>query len=161
MFIDLLKDEQDLEVYLALIGGIEGTHYVLNADGTRSVGPEQEKYPWNPSTWCFNPAPGVAPEIEPSTEWWSAVFEERAWEEEQRPMMRQPASMGFRFDQEPVRAEVTAINALRDEYRPILQLGMAQNIQATWDEWKAKAEASGLDRMMDEFRSQYNAWVAG
>jgi len=160
MFIDLLKDEVDLSVYLALIGGIEGTHYVLNPDGTRSVGPEQDKYPWNPSTWCFNPAPGVAPEMEPSTEWWTAVLEERAWEENQRPMMKQPASMGFRFDQEPVRAEITAINALRDEYRPILQLGLANDIQATWDEWKSKAEASGLQRMMDEFRSQYNAWIA-
>ena len=160
MFIDLLKDEADLEFYLALIGGIEDVHYTLNPDGTRGVGPQGDRYPWNPSTWCFNLAPGVAPDQEIGNEPWNAVREERAWQESQVTMMKNPASMGFRFDQAPVRAEMTAINALRDEYRPMLQLGMVADVQGTWDEWKAKAEAAGLETVMNEFRNQYNAWLA-
>ncbi|MCL2056465.1 MAG: ABC transporter substrate-binding protein [Oscillospiraceae bacterium] len=160
MFIDLLKDEQDLEFYNALIGGIEGTHYILNADGTRSAGPDFEKYPWNPSTWCFNPAPGVAAEEGGELEWWSAKPEEDIWTDMQMQWIKFPEVMGFRLDLEPIRAEYMALTALRDEYRPMLQLGMAADIGATWAEWKQKAENIGLDKMMAEIHSQYDAWLA-
>jgi len=150
MFIDYVKN--DMDVYLALVGGIHGKHYILNADGTRSAGPDASKYPWNPSTWCFNIYPPVRDaDIMP---------EETLFVTEQEKMIKTPESMAFRFNVEPVKSEMAAIDALRDEYRPILQLGMASDIASTWAEWKGKAEAAGLERMMDEFRSQYNAWLA-
>ena len=40
----------------------------------------------------------------------------------------------------------------------MLQLGMQEDVAGTWESWKSKAEAAGLDRVMEEFRNQYEAW---
>jgi len=154
MFIDLLKDEDDLEVYLALVGGIYGMHYNLIEDGLFfEPGPYADRYPWNPSTWCFNHRPGVAPSAR-------MLPEELIFQDEQLVWLRNPRPTGFRFNQEPVTHEIVALNALRDEVRPLLQLGMAADVVATWDDWRSRAEAIGLERVMEEFRSQYDAWAA-
>ena len=151
MFIDLVKN--DLELHLALIGGIEGVHYVLE-DGTRAPGPEADKYPWNPSTWCFNPAEDFLRTDVPVTP------DQAPFEAIQKELLLAPDMAAFRFDVELVKNELAAINALRDEYRPMLQLGMVDDIDATVAEWKGKVEAAGLAAVEAELKKQYEAWYA-
>ncbi len=152
MFIDYIKN--DLDVHLAFVGGIKGVHWDLNADGQRIKGPEADKYPWNPSLWCFNPADGFLPVDA------DVLPEQKAFEDQQMTLVKTPVAMAFRFDVEPIKSELAAIDALRDEYRPMLQLGMAKDIQATVAEWKQKAEAAGLAKIEAEMKTQYEAWVA-
>ncbi|MFV0400258.1 MAG: DUF3502 domain-containing protein [Oscillospiraceae bacterium] len=152
MFVDLAKN--DMDIYLKLVGGIEGTHYILNENGTRTAGPDAEKYPWNPSTWCFNRTPGAAPEDA------DTLPGQLTFEAEQLAKAVNPATTAFRFDVEPVKSELAALDALRDEICPTLNLGMVEDIDATVADWKAKAEAAGLNTVMDEFTKQYDAWKA-
>jgi putative aldouronate transport system substrate-binding protein len=151
MFIDLVKN--DMDVYMALVGGIEGKHYNLIDVDKRiyTHGSDFDDYPWNPSTWCFNLDPLWMREGSP--------IEEVTFLATQEPLIANPDTMAFRFNVEPVRHEMAAIDALRDEYRPMLQLGMVADINGTVAEWKSKAEASGLEKVMEEFRTQYNAWL--
>lgn len=152
MFIDLVKN--DLEVYMALNGGIEDVHYVINADGTRGLGPEADKYPWAPSTWCFNLARGVAPDNA------DILDEEVVFTEEQEKLIVAPDMAAFRFDVEPVKNELAAVNALKDEFSPMLQLGMVEDIAATVADWQSKAEAAGLAKIEEEMKKQYEEWYA-
>jgi putative aldouronate transport system substrate-binding protein len=66
--------------------------------------------------------------------------------------------MAFRFDVEPIKNEMAAINALKDEYLPMLELGMSADIGKTVAEWRQKAEAAGLNAIHSELERQYNAW---
>jgi len=152
MLIDYIKN--DLDVYLALIGGIEDKHYHIVDREKRiySHGPDYDNYRWNPSTWCFN--------LNPPWEREGTPPEEAYWIETQTPLLVAPDTMGFRFFVDPVRHEMTALLALRDEYRPMLELGMVADVAGTIAEWKSKADAAGYETYMNEFRSQYEAWLA-
>ena len=64
--IDVMKNDSIITNLLQ--GGIEGVHYILGEDGSRSNGPDSEKYPWSGWAWCLrtqlNPSGGgILPEV--------------------------------------------------------------------------------------------------
>ncbi|MDR1532249.1 MAG: ABC transporter substrate-binding protein [Clostridiales bacterium] len=152
MLIDLIKS--DLDVYLCLVGGIEGKHYVLDEDGSRLLGPEADKYPWDSGTWGFRWNDAMLPRDA------SMTAEQAAFEEGQKKLFLAPDVLGFRFDREPVKNEMAAVEAIADEYVDMFHLGMVPDIRGTVAEWKAKTEAAGLPVIEAEFEKQYNAWKA-
>ncbi|MDR1263846.1 MAG: extracellular solute-binding protein [Oscillospiraceae bacterium] len=152
MLLDLLKN--DLDVYLGLVGGIEGEHYVINEDGSRGPGPSAEKYTWDPGTWGLRWNDSLLPVDA------SASPEQTAFEREQKVLLISPESTNFIFDSEPVKNEYAALTALSDEYTDMFHLGIVADIRATQAEWKAKAEAAGLAVVEAELKTQYEAWKA-
>ncbi|MDR3121135.1 MAG: ABC transporter substrate-binding protein, partial [Clostridiales bacterium] len=150
MFIDYVKN--DIDFYFQICGGIKDKHYVINAEGKRELGPEADKYPWTPSLWCFNWDVDTYPLDA------TVLPEQIPFRVEQEKLLIAPDTMAFRFDIEPVKSEMAAINALAKEYGNVLELGMAQDIQATLAEWKQKAAAAGLPTIEAELEKQYTAW---
>ncbi len=76
------------------------------------------------------------------------------------PRMVVPPTNGFVFDQVPVKNEMAAVQAIIDEYRPILELGMVEDVDKTIDEMMNSMNRSGLDIVKTEFLNQYKAWLS-
>lgn len=68
--------------------------------------------------------------------------------------------MSFAFDSSAVKTEYAAVSAVAGEYYPILVAGFADDIEGTWKEFREKAEAAGLDTLLDEYKTQLEAYVA-
>lgn len=68
-------------------------------------------------------------------------------------------SLGFRFDQTPVVAQVTAIQAVVDGSQRALLTG-AVNPTTALPQFIADLKAAGLDTVMAEVQTQYDAWKA-
>ncbi|MDR1537094.1 MAG: ABC transporter substrate-binding protein [Clostridiales bacterium] len=151
MFIDFVKS--DLDFYFQICGGIKDKHYEIINDGTQwTLGPDADKYPWTPSLWCFNWNESTYPTDA------TVLPEQLEFRNIQEKLLISPDIAAFRFDMEPVKNEMAAINALAVEYGNILELGMAPDIQATLNEWKQKANSAGMGRIEAELEKQYNAW---
>ncbi len=66
-------------------------------------------------------------------------------------------SLGFRFDQTPVAAEVTAIQAVVDNGQRALLTGSVDPAKAL-PQFISDLKAAGLDKVMTEVQTQYDAW---
>jgi putative aldouronate transport system substrate-binding protein len=152
MLLDLIKN--DLDAYMAICGGVEGAHYIINEDGSHAPGPDADKYPWDPSTWGLRWNDSLLPRDA------GMSLEQAAFEAGQKALLVSPETNGFVFNSEPVKNETAALQALSDEYTDMFHLGIVPDIRAAQAEWKAKAEAAGLGTVEREFRAQYEAWKA-
>ena len=150
MVLDLLKNHTPL--YRLYVGGIENEHYIVTEDGLRDKGPAADDYPWDNCGWGIrrDDLLGVANE-DPRESTLNATFV---------PRMVVPPTNGFVFDQVPVKNEMAAVQAIIDEYRPILELGMVEDVDKTIDEMMNSMNRSGLDIVKTEFLNQYKAWLS-
>ncbi len=148
MVLDLLKN--DTKYYRLIQGGIEGKHYIQVDDQYRSEGPDFEKYRWEAYAWGLNRDDLKPNDMDPRQVEMEASLEEK--------IVMVPTS-GFVFDEEPVKNQLAAINALEDEYYGILTLGMAEDPNATIDEMVSRMEAAGLADIQTEGQKQYEAWL--
>lgn len=66
----------------------------------------------------------------------------------------------FVFDETPVKAEIAVLVSLREEYRPSFDLGVfGEETEAKLDEYMQKQKDAGLEKVMDEFRTQYGSYL--
>ena len=150
MVLDLLKN--DTRLYRLFVAGIEGKHYINIDDKYHKKGPDAEKFPWDSFGWGIrrDDLEEDPSNADPRETTLNKTFEER---------MTVPPTNGFVFDEEPVKNEIAAINAVIDEYLGMLELGMVDDVDATIDEMMSRIEASGLDIVWEEFKKQYNTWL--
>jgi putative aldouronate transport system substrate-binding protein len=66
-------------------------------------------------------------------------------------------SLGFRFDQTPVAAEVTAVTTVKDNGERALLTGSVDPATAL-PQYIADLKAAGLDKIITEVQKQYDAW---
>lgn len=66
----------------------------------------------------------------------------------------------FVFDTTPVDSYVAAVKVVLDDYVPMLELGLVDDVDKTLDEMIQKCYDSGLQNVKDEFKTQYEAWYA-
>lgn len=139
------------EVNNMILGGIEGTHYTLEEDGTRSLTDASGKYAWN--SWAWGIQRGDQPlesGIDPRKAEFTAKCEEHEFV---------PQTAGFTFDKTPVETELAVVNSIRDEYITSFYLGVyGDQTEAKFEEFKGKLEAAGLDKIMAEVKTQYEAY---
>ena len=55
---------------------------------------------------------------------------------------------------------MAAVNVVLNDYVPMLELGLVDDVDATLDEMIQKCYDSGYQQVKDEFDNQYNAWKA-
>lgn len=135
--------------------GVEGKDYVVTEDGTidypegvtaDNVGYHQD-YGWaqlnqyNSHIWAGNSAD--------------------LWEQYQavRDNALQSKAYGFYFDSTPVFNEISALNAVADEYRTSIETGSVDTDTAI-AEFNEKLYNAGLQTVMDEKQAQLDAWLA-
>lgn len=148
MLLELMNT--DKEVYTLLNFGIKDKHYVLDADGFKSPGPNIDAY--NPNApWAF------------ATNYLAYVdkgMPATVWEDTKKVNAEAIPSrlLGFSFDAEPVKTEVGKVSAVFSEYARSIELGVAT--EAKYNEFVAKMKEAGSETIIAEMQKQINAWAA-
>lgn len=65
--------------------------------------------------------------------------------------------MGFSFDIETVKNEITAVSAVQSEYENFLNYGV-EDPAVHWDDYVKKLKDAGVDKIAEEMTKQYNEW---
>ncbi len=151
MVLDMLKFDTYLNRLLLL--GIEGEHYSINDQGEYTKLEKTTEYPSMliSASWAIkngNLSEAGSPEREKAME--------DAWEAR---VMSNP-TITFVFDDSDISSYTSAVQAVLQEYVPILELGLVDDVDATLDEMIQKCYDSGLQQIYDEFFTQYDAWYA-
>lgn len=68
-------------------------------------------------------------------------------------------AFGFAYNSEPVKNEITAINAVIEQYKKALDTGTMDPTQKL-AEFNIKLKAAGLDKVIAEKQKQLNEWAA-
>lgn len=147
-FLQLLSTDETLANLAAF--GIEGEHYTRTEDGRISLIADSA-YAY-PGVWitCNVNAP-------------SLMEGESADKKEQYAQFNAEAEVsctaGFRFDKANVEAEVAAIDGVLAEYQPLLEKGF-YNPDEYLPEFQSALKSAGIDKVIEEMQTQYDAWLA-
>lgn len=147
--LDVIKN--DLEINRLLACGVEGKHYIYNAqDNTYTTGPSAADYPLDYWTWGIRsvllPKPGGREEcmVKAAEEINAAKMPDEQW----------PFN-GFYFDTAKVSSEDAVISSLVTEYAASFDLGVfGDDTEAKYNEFMTKLKEAGLDKFMAEYVSQ-------
>ena len=151
MVMDLIGYDYELNLLGNL--GIEGVNWEDRGNGYYFSDSTQESYPANSNAmgWWMKKDYKIGVYDDPRREAFDNNFKSR--------MVSNPCTT-FVFDETPVKAEMAAVNAVKNEYFGPLTLGLVEDVDATLAEMNGKLEASGLQTIYDEFYRQYNEWKA-
>ena len=146
MLLELMNT--NAELYNIIVFGLEGQHYekvaedrieTTNTDGYSGMA-------WMMGNQ-FNAykLPGQADDV---------------WEETIKLNEEALASpdLGFYFEDDNVRSELANVISIYTEYDEILYYGLVDDIEGLLAERNAKLEKAGLQTVVDEIQSQYDAW---
>ena len=149
LVLDYMKS--DVNLNRLLLGGIEGTHYELDADGNRITLDKAGDYPWNGWAWAINR------QDEPD----EAGLDERAvaFGDNCEKMEFVPAQTGFTFDPSPVQNQYTAVQSVVTEYQQSFALGIyGDKTEATLEEFHQALLDAGVEAFTEEFLNQYQTY---
>ena len=82
--------------------------------------------------------------------------EMKKFSEEAQPVM----TFGYSFDPSPVSGEVLAVTEVISNYRPVLECGLADDVDAALDEFNRQLDEAGIDRIIEENQRQLDEWLA-
>jgi putative aldouronate transport system substrate-binding protein len=69
-------------------------------------------------------------------------------------------TLGYVFDTESVATEIAAVSSTVSEYRPVLETGMVDDVNATLAEFNEALKSAGIDKIIAENQKQLDAWLA-
>ena len=150
MVLDLLKFDTTLNRLIIL--GVEGVHYSIDDAGNYTKLDKTGDYAPN----CISAAWAVkngdlteagTPERE------LAITD--AWKER---VVSNP-TITFVFDDANIKPYEDAVISVLNDYVPMLELGLVDDVDRLLDEMIQKCYDAGLQNVMDEFTSQYNTWL--
>jgi putative aldouronate transport system substrate-binding protein len=155
MFLDLLNADPDL--YNTLVWGLEGTHWVWDADEQFVQYPEgmtadEVNAAYRGPEWVF----GNQALKFPSNE--SEAARVGAWLEMAASAILSPA-LGFSADFTPVQTEMAQVISVYEQYGEPLQKGLVDPATAL-PEYQQKLHEAGIDVIVAEIQRQLDAWLA-
>ena len=149
----------DPEVHAILQGGIEGRHYILNAeDNTYTPGPEASKYPFGSWTHmaAINNDSDPTLELDPEIAKYMNMYYAAVVPSETFPIN------GFNYNSEKYEAELSSCTALMNQFRFSFCFGLfGDQTEAKLDEFIAQMKALGIDEICQDYRDQLSAYIAG
>ncbi len=152
MVLDMLKNDHELN--LLFVGGIEGEHYIYDAENnTHTDGPSAANYTWDGFGWAirndWNPTLPVSDTAK--------ALQEAAAE---RTLGDYWPCSGFSFNQDSVRSQLTIIDSLITEYSTSFDLGVfTSDTEAKLDEFIGRVQEAGLEEVKTEYLSQLSSYV--
>jgi putative aldouronate transport system substrate-binding protein len=75
------------------------------------------------------------------------------------PKSRYSPAIGYTFVQTDVATEIAAVQAVVDQYTPIINCG-AMDPAESLPEFLSALEAAGVDKIIQENQRQFDAWLA-
>ncbi|MFH1880649.1 MAG: ABC transporter substrate-binding protein, partial [Bacillota bacterium] len=152
MVLDILK--YDTEINTALLLGFEGVHYEwAEQEGyyKRLADKTNDYTPLGISiSWAIKNGNIREEFIDPRQQAISDAWDTR--------VMVNPL-VAFIFDDTSVKAYVAAVSSVLNDYVPMLELGLVDDVDATINEMVQKCYDSGLQELLNEFYAQYDAWL--
>lgn len=151
MILDLLKFDTYLNRLWIL--GIEGEHYSIDDGGYYTELDKSSDFAAYAisASWAIKNddlhEAGADPRMQAVSDAWGERVENNP-------------TITFVFDTTPVDSYVSAVKVVLDDYVPMLELGLVDDVDATLDEMIQKCYDSGLQTVKDEFTAQYEAWYA-
>lgn len=151
MILDLMKNDTYFNKLITF--GIEGVHYEMLDETHYRILDKAEDYPAYgvAASWSVKNVRYTEEGQDPRKEAMSDSIFERA--------VASP-TVAFSFDDTQISDYTAAIKSVVNDYVPMLQLGLVDDVDATLEEMNQKLDASGLQIYMDELETQYNAWLA-
>ena len=145
------------ELFRLLAHGIEGDHYTVESDGRATM----EAATYNPSssdrygiwTWTMG---NYFQGYERSNQMVGAL---QLGDTLTKACTKVSPVFGFLPDTLPVESEFAQIQALRTEYESVLLSGASEDWEATYEEYLAKLDAAGLDKVLTELQAQVDRHV--
>jgi len=151
MLLDKLKFDRDY--YDLFVNGVKDKHWIPEGDDKYRSGPDFEKYkPGANGTWGVNNKEfarklvGENPAIKRIEDTWA-------------PITVHPVTEGFKFDPTNVKSELATFITLETKYGPLLDLGLANDIDKTLAEFKDKAIQAGFEKIDQELKKQLDAFM--
>ena len=153
MALDILKNDPD--AYVTIRYGIPGYHITINEDGTWS---QAEHY----GGWSYGAAPswglkntllemdqeGIFPTVPELMKTWGEISVDKP-------------TVFFTFSTTDISDAWASLGEVYTQYIPLLQLGLADDIDGWLDEFFDMAEAAGLDEIKESVAAQLTAYFEG
>lgn len=151
MVLDIMKFDTYVNNLIML--GIEGVHYSIDDEGNYSPLEAASEYPATTLSASWSVRNDTLEEADvPERE--KVIYDD--WEER---MVASPC-VTFVFDDTSVKSQKAAVDAVLEDYIPMLTLGLVDDVDATLAEMLQKCNDSGLQEVKDEFFRQYDEWLA-
>ncbi|MGG1637573.1 ABC transporter substrate-binding protein [Paenibacillus sp. FSL K6-3182] len=153
MFLNMLYT--DAKLLNMLDWGIEGTHYVKKADNVidypEGVTAETQGYP-SPGGWMFG---------NQFISYLWANEDADKWEQFEKfnESSERSIALGFTFDEAPVKAEKAAVGNVDKEFQMVLNSGAVDDVEGTIAKYKAKRNAAGYQKILEEQQRQLDEWA--
>lgn len=151
-FLNLLYTDPDLANLLTY--GIEGKDYrkvdeetvevIGNSRGSSRYDSYFSIYGDPHDIWLLSPVTG------------DEKAEMKSFSEKAQPVM----TFGYSFDSTSVSGEILAVTEVISNYRPVLECGLADDVDAALDEFNRQLDEAGIDRIIKENQRQLDEWLA-
>jgi putative aldouronate transport system substrate-binding protein len=151
MLLDLIYADKNF--FNLLCYGIEGQDYTV-VSGAGTDNPTVQTNAEN--TWAIW-HPWIGPLFDQWPSNWNSA-EALAKMQADNESSKVSPLLGFNFDPEPVKNEVSQVQVIMDEITPIINTGTAPDVDKFLAETKARAERAGLATILAEIERQYQAW---
>lgn len=152
MFLDLMYTDKDLANLF--VWGIEGKHYVKASDTTIEYpqGIDSTSVGYVNQRWITPNASLAYLQKYDFPQLWVKTAEVN------QNAVKSKA-LGFLFNAEPVKNEMTSLNNVIEQYRKALESG-SLDPEAKLQEFRDKLKAAGIDKVIAEKQKQLDAWAA-
>ncbi|WP_336772533.1 ABC transporter substrate-binding protein [Paenibacillus sp. MMO-58] len=152
MFMNLMYTDKDIANLF--IYGIEGKDYVKVSDTTIDYpeGIDAKTVGYSFQSWMY---------ANPSIAYLMKSDQQEMWKltAEANQNAIKSKALGFAFNAEPVKNEITALKNVTDQYVKGLETGTFDPADKL-PEFKAKLKAAGIDKVIAEKQKQLDAWAA-
>jgi putative aldouronate transport system substrate-binding protein len=153
--LDCMKFDYDTN--MLLVGGVEGTHYILDkTNNIRTLGPSANKYSWG--SWFYwiqndsNPSAKLSDNYQTINQKYKATTVDNTVF---------PVN-GFTYNSSKYTAQLAVISSLVNEYRFSFCFGVFQdNTKAKYDEFIKKCKDAKIDEIVADYRAQLAAFISG
>lgn len=152
MFLNLMYSEPDMANLL--MWGIEGKHYVKVSDNVIDYPPgiDSTNVGYSNQVWIIG---NQFLTYTFKTDDPDLLTEMKAFNEQ----TLKSKALGFSFNADPVKNEITALNNVLEQYRKALETGTV-NPADKLQEFRNKLKAAGIDKVIAEKQRQLDAWAA-
>ncbi len=151
MVLDLIK----MDTYLnhLLILGVEGKHYSIDDDNKYTeleAAGDYAAYAISAS-WAIKNGELGETGADPRE---TAITD--SWEDR----VKSNPTITFVFDDSSVESYKAAVNVVLNDYVPMIELGLVDDVDAALDKMIEECYNAGLQEVLDEFNRQYEEWYA-
>lgn len=144
--------QSDTEVLDMITWGVEGVDYEKNDDGTLTYpeGVSSDNVQYHTGDFLYGNRLKVTP-------WEGEGADVRERQKKGNDEMEKSVFFGFSVDTTPVSSQITACKNVIDQYKPQLSAGIAEDVDATYEQFKSSLAAAGMDKILEEYQSQLDA----